>query len=1041
MARFSVWALLSRSRAFACRLLGITLALGLLPGINRPAHAVESGRLLTQYGHTAWRLQDGELPAPAYPFGQTADGYLWVGTQAGPVRFDGARFVPLDTLTDSRLANPFVTALLGARDGSLWIGTSAGLSRWKDGQLTRYAGADDGVFSLAQDEGGTIWLLTGGDKPLCEVAGERVLCHGKEDGLGVSGICCDRMVTDGRGTFWISTDTAVVRWRARTPSRAFPVEAKARSGTPGMLILAREPNDDLWVGLPMQGAGLGLQQLADEQWKPFAVPGTDGSHLAVQALLRDRHGALWVGTIDHGIYRIADGQVDHFDSKDGLTSDSIYSFFEDSEGNMWVATSAGIDRFRDFKVWSYSTREGLAVDEVDSVMAGRDGKVWIGTANSLDVLDHGRLQSLRAGKELPGTQVTALLEDRQGRLWLGIDKGLWIYDAGKFTPIPGKDGKSVDGLVFALAQDTDGDVWASVRSHPRKLVRVRDERVVEEFDVQSSPPIRGLTADRRGGVWLGLASGDLAHSGAYAEKVATHLGQPIEGIVDTDDGMLIAGSSKGLAIVKHGAQRTLTTKDGLPCDAVNGLVSGEGGALWLYMGCGLARLELADLDRALRDPSHRVSARLFDVLDGVRPGYAPFQKASRAPDGTLWFANGVVLQSFDPHAASTPSGPLPVHIEQLVADRKPYALAGEIRLPALTRNVQFDYTAIGLGVPQRLRFRYRLDGRDRDWMDAGTRRQAFYTDLPPGVYRFRVEAGTGNGPWEEAAKSVSFTVLPAFYQTQWFALLLVVLAALVIWLLFLWRLAHVKVQMRTLFEERHAERERIARELHDTFLQAVQGLMLRFQSAMERIPPSQPARELMERALDHADEVIIEGRDRVTQLRAAQRTTADLSDSLQQMGEAMARDRHITFSLTTEGTPRLLDPAAGDEVRSIAHEALANAFQHARAAHIDVVLSYGRKYLMLSIVDDGRGFDVDEMIDHGPAGHWGLRGMQERAASLRARFTVSSKAGAGTAIELTVPAAMVFRRAGGKWRRPLDVLRLLFVSRGSSVRTFHDDEE
>ncbi|QNK01432.1 sensor histidine kinase [Dyella telluris] len=1041
MARFSDWALLSGGRAFACWLLGLTLALGLLPGINRPAHAVEPGRLLTQYAHTAWRLQDGELPAPAYPFGQTADGYLWVGTQAGPVRFDGARFVPLDALTDSRLANPFVTALLGARDGSLWIGTAAGLSRWKDGQLTRYPGADGGVFSLAQDQDGAIWLLTGGDKPLCEVAGASVLCHGKEDGLEVSGICCDRMVTDHRGTFWMGTDTAVVRWRPHTPSRSFPLEAKARSGTPGVLILAPEPNGDLWVGLPMPGAGLGLQQLVNDRWTSFALPGIDGSSLSVQAMLRDRHGALWVGTIDHGIYRIADGRVDHFDSKDGLTSDSIYSFFEDSEGNMWVATSAGIDRFRDFKVWSYSTREGLAVDEVDSVMAGRDGKVWIGTANSLDVLDHGRVQSLRAGKELPGTQVAAMLEDSQGRLWLGIDKGLWIYDAGKFTSVPGKDGKPVDGLVFTLAQDIDGDIWASVRSHPRKLLRIRDGRVVDERDVQASPPIRAIAADPRGGVWMGLSSGDLVHSGADGEKIATHMGRAVEGMVVADDGLLIAGSGKGVAVIRGSAQRVLSTKDGLPCDAVSGLVSGEGGALWLYMGCGLARVEIADLERALRDPSHRVSAQLFDVLDGVRPAYAPFQKAARAPDGTLWFADGVVLQSFDPHAESTQAGPLPIHIEQLVADRKPYALSGDIRLPALTRNVQFDYTAIGLAVPQRLRFRYRLDGRDRDWMDAGARRQAFYTDLPPGTYHFRVAASRGDGRWVEAAAGVSFTVLPAFYQTSWFVLLVVVVVALLIWLLFLWRLAQVKVQMRALFDERHAERERIARELHDTFLQAVQGLMLRFQSAMERIPPTQPARELMERALDHADEVIIEGRDRVTQLRASQWQEIDLPEALQQLGEELARDSRVTFSLTIEGTPRLLDPAASDEVRRIAQEGLANAFRHAQATHIDVNLSYGRKHLVLSIVDDGLGFDVDDMIENGPAGHWGLKGMHERAVNLHARFTVSSRAGAGSAIELSVPASMAFHRATGRWRRPLDILRLLFVTHGSSVRKFRDDEE
>ncbi|WP_445143409.1 sensor histidine kinase [Dyella sp. Tek66A03] len=1013
-------------------------------GAGGVARAVDPSRLLSQYGHTGWRLQDGELPAPAYPLAQTADGYLWIGTQAGVVRYDGARFVPLDTLTKSRLRNPFILALLGAKDGSLWIGTPAGLSRWKNGKLTDYGGVDGSVFSLAEDDNGKVWLLTIGkdSKPLCEVAGSGVTCHGKEDGLEALGIFCDRMITDGKGTFWMGTDTSVVEWHQHALSKSFPIEAKIKAGTPGALVLAREPTGEIWAGLPMTGTGLGLQRLVGGQWQPFQTPALAGSSLAVQSMFRDHAGALWIGTIDHGIYRIDSGRVDHFDRKDGLTSDNIYSFFEDREGNMWVTTSAGLDRFRDFRVWSYTTQEGLAVDEVDSVLAGRDGRIWAGTASGLDVLDHGKFHSLRSGKELPGTQVTALFEDLAGRVWVGIDEGLWVYAAGKFSVVLDQHGKALKGMAFALAQDAEGDVWTQLRGHPSKLLRIRNEHVVEEFDAPQFPQVRSLASDRDGGIWLGLQHGDLARPGASGQQVSTHLDTPVLDIVVANDGLVLGATGKGLIVFKNGALRILSAKDGLPCDAVHGLVDGEDGSLWLSMSCGLAEVKLADVEEALRHPAHTIGVDVFDVLDGVRPGLAPFQrKAARAPNGSLWFANGVVLQSFDPQANVATGGALPIHIESLTADRKLYPVADDLALPALTHDVQFDYTATGLAVPQHLRFRYRLDGRDQDWVEAGQRRQAFYTDLPPGTYRFRVAASTGNGGWEETPTPLVFSVKAAFYQTGLFMLLVVALVALALWMLFAWRLAYIKAQMRTIFEERHAERERIARELHDTFLQAVQGLMLRFQSAMERIPATQPARDLMERALDHADEVIIEGRDRLTNLRTLEQQEANLERSLQQMGEEFARDTRITFRLTVEGMPRSLDPAAGDEVLRVAQEVMANAFRHAQASRIDVSLAYGRKHLTLSIVDDGIGFDADAVARYGPAGHWGMKGLHERAASLRARLTLSSRPGIGTALELAVPASIAFRRPLNRWRRRLELVRLVFPGRGSKARSFDGQDE
>lgn len=1021
------------------------LVLWTILGIMGSAHAVDASRLMSQYGHTGWRLQDGELPAPAYPMAQTSDGYFWIGTQAGVVRYDGARFVPLDSLTSRRLKNAFILALFGAKDGSLWIGTRAGLSRWKDGELTDYAGVNSAVVSFAQDDHGKVWLLTRSKdgKPLCEVADAGVICHGKPDGLDAKGLCCDHMITDGKGAFWMGSDTAVIQWNEHTASRSIPIEAKIKAGTPGTLVLAREPSGEIWVGLPVAGPGLGLQRIVAEQWQAFQTPTLAGSALAVQAIARDRAGALWVGTIDHGIYRWVSGRLDHFDTKDGLTGDGIYDFFEDREGNMWVSTSGGLDRFRDFKAWSYTTREGLSVDEVDAVLAARDGKIWAGTASSLDVLDHGQFHSLRAGKELPGTQVTSLFEDRAQRIWVGIDEGLWIYADGKFTNVPDRDGKPLKGMVFALAQDGEGDIWAAVRGNSSRVVRIRQDRTVESREPPAFPSARSLTTDASGGIWLGLRDGGIAQAGASERPIttgpiATGVDTPVLDIVAARDGLVLGATNKGLIAFRQGALRVLSAKDGLPCDAVHGLAEGEGDSLWLTTPCGLVQVELADIEGAIREPAHTVSANVFDVLDGVRQGFAPFQKKiARAPDGLLWLANGVNLQSFDPHAAMTAGSALPVHIESLTADRHRYPLADDLALPPLTRDMQIDYTAAGLAVPQHLRFRYRLEGREQDWIEAGQRRQAFYTDLPPGAYRFRVAASQDGRQWKEAVP-LDFRVKPAFYQTTLFMLLVLATVALALWMLFAWRLAHVKAQMRILFEERHAERERIARELHDTFLQAVQGLMLLFQSAMERISPTGPARQMMERALDHANEVIIEGRDRVTQLRTLAHEEVNLEDAIRRTGEDLARDTATAFRLTVEGTRRSLDPGAGEEILRLAQEAIANAFTHARASHIDVSVTYGRKHLALSVVDDGQGFDVEALASCRPAGHWGMQGMRERAANLGARLTLSSRPGMGTALELLVPAARAFRHHSGPLRRLRALLGIMFASR--KTRPLDHDE-
>ena len=339
-----------------------------------------------------------------------------------------------------------------------------------------------------------------------------------------------------------------------------------------------------------------------------------------------------------------------------------------------------------------------------------------------------------------------------------------------------------------------------------------------------------------------------------------------------------------------------------------------------------------------------------------------------------------------------------------------YPRVPEVPLPMHTTNVRIAYSAASLTIPERVRFRYRLSGLEREWQDVGDRREAIYTNLGPGNYSFHVIASNNDGVWNETGATLAFTIAPAFYQTQWFIALCVLLCLVILRLLYMIRIRQVSTQVRGRLEERLAERERIARELHDTLLQSVQGLVLRFRAAVIRLPQQEPARQALEQALDRADGVLAEGRDRVKDLRSSPGGDLDLPQAITALGEELAIEDGPHFKATVEGSARALHPIVREELMFIAREALTNAFHHAAARQIEVEMSYGEDELRIRIRDDGKGIDTDVLRDGGKAGHWGLLGMRERAQKIRATLTIWSKAGAGTELDVRTPAHMAYQR-------------------------------
>ena len=491
----------------------------------------------------------------------------------------------------------------------------------------------------------------------------------------------------------------------------------------------------------------------------------------------------------------------------------------------------------------------------------------------------------------------------------------------------------------------------------------------------------------------------------------------------------------GLSRIKDGHILTLTTQNGLPCNTVHWMMEDDAHSVWLYLACGLVRIGQSELDAWASHPKQTIQAAVFDSSDGVSNhrftgGYSSL--VAKSADGKLWFVQSGGVSVIDPHHLPFNTVPPPVHIEQITADDKPYDATNGLRLPAGVRDLAIDYTALSLTAPEKMQFRVKLEGQDSDWRVPVNQRHAHYTNLRPERYRFRVIASNNSGVWNETGATLDFSIAPAYYQTRWFEALVVAGAFALVWAGYRVRVRQVARDYQRRLDERVNERTRIARDLHDTLLQSFHGLLLRFQTASYLLPdrPAE-AKEKLDGAIQHAAKAITEGRNAVQGLRASTVERNDLAVAIRTLGDELATDASAhqppTFSVAVEGETRDLHPIVRDEIYKIAAEALRNAFRHAHAGRVEVEIRYDDEQFRLRVRDDGKGIDPAVLANQGLEGHYGLRGMPERAALIGGKLAVWSEAGAGTEVELRVPASIVYAtsRRRSWWSR-------LFASRTSA---------
>lgn len=963
---------------------------------------------ISQFRHTAWK-SDGVVPGHLNQILQSKDGYLWIASVDGLSRFDGVTFETFSPADRDPTAPYSVGAVMESRAGEIWVGLAGedAVAILRNGRFVsvRMPNPAQAVVALAEDLDGAIWVANA--RP---TNGLSRLVNGRWDepgaALGMPDGWIFSVLVTRDGTLWFSTMDKVVF--LRRGGRRFEV---ADDRVQGGGALAEDRAGHVWLSdrvgtrrLPDPSAGqAGARGLPDY---PAAVP------MRRTRIAFGQDGSLWGASGSSGVFRIAHpeagGVVTHFAERDGLTDDQPNAVFSDREGTVWVGGVRGLNAF---------VRPSLIEDAViptgaNAYAVAEDGRgsVYIG--------ENGVLFMIRPG--YPPRAIRRGLLDGFG-LCASRNGGVWVIQQAVAEEL--MDGRMVRSIamdrhdgVHQCAEDATGRLWVDLidgglMAHDGSGWRDEGARVANGF-------VDGLSVDRQGRLLIGNAYLSLMRidGNRTTSWTAEQLGlSQLTFVHDGALGLIVAGTG-GFARLRDRRIERLTTRAHPWLRKTRWMLETPDGEVWLFTYANIIRMRAADLDRAFAHPDEPIPHRTFDALDGLTSGADRINgaRAARGGDGRLWFLGIGGVMWIDPHALSANPLAPPVVIRSVKTGDHRMNVAETITLPVGASALQIDYTALSLRTPSRVRFRYRLVGVDEAWIDAGARRSAYYNSLPPGKYRFEVTAANDDGVWNTTGAAMAITIPPMFWQTSWFMALCIAAAAVASWFLYRVRLHAVTARIRSGLGERLAERERIARELHDTLLQGVQGLILRFQLIAEELPKTQPQRASMEAALDTADEVLGQARDRVQDLRMTDLEGGDLEAALAKIARADGADGWPPIGVFVDGEARPLERIAGDELIQIISEALSNARRHARAACIEIRVRFGSRHLSVSVIDDGEGMAPD-VLQEGRPGHFGLTGMRERARRIQARIRLESTQGQGTRVLIVTPGRVAYAL---KPRRP-----------------------
>ena len=983
--------------AFACSLAGAGAGAGQAAPSTVTRTAWTSDIL-----HTAWTAKDG-APSAVYSMTQDGNGFLWFAARDGLYSFDGARFVRRDNVYGHALHSPSTTAV-AAFGETIWVAYQyGGIGRFDPGGAHHFQAGVDGPNGsshlLVRTPDGIMWANGAGG--VWRLDGERWRLVTEEEGLPPDNLPHITLLDDGQ--LLVSASSGMYRGAPTAGHGQYRFEKMPGSGRlvggslwPDGKLLLRTLEDGMWT-----------LDLASGERTPFRPDNGNAPNLGYRI---DDRGGLWVSTGDAvQLFDRAGKLRRQFLTANGFSAGSFTGVMSDREGNTWIATPNGVDRVRPARLSTLELPPGYSSNL--NVTAGLDGAVWVSESFVPDARPMPTFERTADGAQRMTAMRSVVSGHRQddGTLWFAGIGSLWrVRDGGtqEWTLPPAMRGRTVQSMTT----DRDGLLWISVVG--RGVYSFRDgvwSPGNGDPELAKRPAIV-LATDGQGRVWFGYPGDRVAvlDRGVVRDFDRTQ-GLDIGNVlaIHAGRGRIWFGGDRGLAWFD--GQRFVSVKEnGSPgFRGISGIVERGGGELWLHDAGGLARID-AEAAAALRPGrSEPVDTERFDHRDGHRgtpPQIRPLPSLIEASDGRLWYVTSSSIGHVDPGAITRNTLAPTVLIDAIRTDRQAYPPRPGLVLPSGSDRLEIGFTATALSIPERVRFRYRLAGQDDQWRDAGTLRQAVYTNLAPGAYTFEVRAANEDGVWSPAPARAAFRTEPSFVQTNWFKLACLALVLAAAWMLHRWRLRRVESRLLEHLQLRERERARIARTLHDTFLQSVQALVLRMHALLGKLPGDGGAHAEVEEVLARAEDVMNEGRERVRQLRSPAVRHGCLLKALEEAGQAMAAASGIPYSQHVSGTARELDPEIEDELFAIGREALSNAFQHARPGKVTLSLDYCADHLRLKVSDDGRGIAPEVLSSGARQGHWGLPGMEERARLAGGVLEIDSTAG-GTTVGVCIPLA------------------------------------
>lgn len=988
----------------------LVLSLLIITSMFRPADATaQSSRhdAFGRYQQVTWQERDGLPQNTVLAIASTPDGYLWMGTYEGAVRFDGVRFTLFNPSNTTGIGNSFVTSLLARRDGDLWLATyGGGVSRLSGGRFTQYARRDglasDFVWCLFEDHAGTLWIGTDGGG-VSAFSGGRFTSYTIADGLPSNLVRA--IVADGRGGVLVGTSRGIARI---ADGRVSPYEGRADVARADVSALARPPDGSVWVAL-MSG---GLYRVDSRGVTEFG-PGHQLANDRVESLFADEEGRIWAGTSLNGLFRYsAAGRFEGYAAADGLPGARVPVIAPGVDHSLWIGTDGGLVQFKTPRVTVYTQRDGLAGDFVGDIFQDGEGSVWAETGHGLTRFVDGAFKVFTTNDGLPGGRI---------RLARGVDGSPLVYSrAGlaRWTHDRFVLATDVAGLpwdrVNIVVEDRSGTLWLG--THGEGVIRLRDGHATHltTKDGLADDSVDAIFEDREGSLWVGtLSNGVTRISNGQMTSWSTRDGLAANHVKvfyqDALGALWIGTHGGGLSRFKNGRFASISTRQGLYNDQIFQILEDDDANLWMNCNSGIWRTSIRQLNEVADGGRPAVESFAYGTADGMlsSEGVGANLAGWKMRDGSLWFPTTKGIVVIDPRQRDT--DPPRVLIEGATINRAPIVTGGPIRLTPGQESLEIRYTGLNWSRPQAIRFRFRLIGLDRDWVDAGSRRTAYYPYLPPGSYTFNVTADNGDGVWDAAGQTLDIVVLPRFYQTWWFRAAVASSLVALVWVSWRYRVGQMRRDQaaqeafsRQLIQSQERERQRIAAELHDSLGQNL--LVVKNRALLGALSQQDDAAR---RQFDEIGATVAQTLEEVRaisqNLRPHHLDQLGLTTTIRATVEQVTESSGIAIRSELDDVDGVFPPADEITIYRIVQESLNNVVKHSKAGEAHVAVQCHEHHVDITIRDNGQGF-ASSASSSGATdrGGFGLKGLAERVHMLGGTHTIESVPGRGTTVRVRI---------------------------------------